>query len=187
MKYAADFRASAREALRGRWGIAVLAGLLATILGGVVSQGPELTFSYDGYGLNANLQLAGQTVYSWGGSPSPIVGALLAGGVFYLLLVGLVLAALFFTLGSVVGVGYARFNLDLLGGERPAVETLFAYFPYWKTTALTRLLQTLYVLLWSLLLIVPGIMAAYSYAMTEFLLADDPDLTPARPWPSPRP
>lgn len=37
MKYAADFRASAREALRGRWGIAVLAGLLATILGGVVS------------------------------------------------------------------------------------------------------------------------------------------------------
>lgn len=179
MKYAADFRASAREALRGRWGIAVLAGLLATILGGVVSQGPELTFSYDGYGLNANLQLAGQTVYSWGGSPSPIVGALLAGGVFYLLLVGLVLAALFFTLGSVVGVGYARFNLDLLGGERPAVETLFAYFPYWKTTALTRLLQTLYVLLWSLLLIVPGIMAAYSYAMTEFLLADDPDLTPS--------
>ena len=153
MKYAADFRASAREALRGRWGIAVLAGLLATILGGVVSQGPELTFSYDGYGLNANLQLAGQTVYSWGGSPSPIVGALL--------------------------VGYARFNLDLLGGERPAVETLFAYFPYWKTTALTRLLQTLYVLLWSLLLIVPGIMAAYSYAMTEFLLADDPDLTPS--------
>ena len=89
------------------------------------------------------------------------------------------LAALFFTLGSVVGVGYASFNLTLLGGERPAVETLFAYFPYWKTTALTRLLQTLYVLLWSLLLIVPGIMAAYSYAMTEFLLADNPDLTPS--------
>ena len=78
-----------------------------------------------------------------------------------------------------VGVGYARFNLNLLDGERPAVETLFAYFPYWKTTALTRLLQTLYVLLWSLLLIVPGIMAAYSYAMTEFLLADNPDLTPS--------
>lgn len=179
MKYAADFRASAREALRGRWGIAVLAGLLASILGGVISRGPELTFSYDDYGLNANLRLLGQTVYSWGGNSSPVFGALLAGGVFYLLLVGLVLAALFFTLGSVVGVGYARFNLNLLDGERPAVETLFAYFPYWKTTALNRLLQTLYVLLWSLLLIVPGIMAAYSYAMTEFLLADNPDLTPS--------
>ena len=47
MKYAADFRASAREALRGKWGIAILTGLLATILGGVVSQGPELSFSYD--------------------------------------------------------------------------------------------------------------------------------------------
>lgn len=128
MKYAADFRASAREALRGRWGIAVLAGLLASILGGVISRGPELTFSYDDYGLNANLRLLGQTVYSWGGNSSPVFGALLAGGVFYLLLVGLVLAALFFTLGSVVGVGYARFNLNLLDGERPAVETLFAYF-----------------------------------------------------------
>ena len=143
MKYAADFRASAREALRGRWGIAVLAGLLASILGGVISRGPELTFSYDDYGLNANLRLLGQTVYSWGGNSSPVFGALLAGGGFYLLLVGLVLAALFFTLGSVVGVGYARFNLNLLDGERPAVETLFAYFPYWKTTALNRLLQTL--------------------------------------------
>ena len=180
MKYAADFRASAREALRGKWGIAILTGLLATILGGVVSQGPELSFSYDDYGLHANLQLAGQKIYSLGGGTSPVFGALLAGGTLYLLLVGLVLAALFFTLGSVVGVGYARFNLNLLGGERPAVETLFAYFPYWKTTALTRLLQTLYVLLWSLLLlIVPGIMAAYSYAMTEFLLADNPDLTPS--------
>ena len=179
MKYAADFRASAREALRGRWGIAILAGLLAAILGGTVSWGPELNFSYDGYGLHANLQLAGQTVYSWGGSTSPVFGALLAGGALYLLLVGLVLAALYFTLGSVVGVGYARFNLNLLGGERPAVETLFAYFPYWKTTALTRLLQTLYVLLWSLLLIVPGIMAAYSYAMTDFLLAENPGLTPS--------
>ena len=105
MKYAADFRASAREALRGRWGIAILAGLLASILGGIVAQGPELTFSYDGDGLNTNLRLLGQTVYSWGGNTSPVFGALLAGGVFYLLLVGLVLAALFFTLGSVVGVG----------------------------------------------------------------------------------
>ena len=178
MKYAADFRASARETLR-QMGHRHSGGAPGLYSGGVVARGPELTFRYDGDGLNTNLRLLGQTVYSWGGNTSPVFGAFLAGGVFYLLLVGLVLATLFFTLGSVVGVGYASFNLNLLGGERPAVETLFAYFPYWKTTALTRLLQTLYVLLWSLLLIVPGIMAAYSYAMTEFLLADNPDLPPS--------
>ena len=34
MKCASDFRQAAREALRGKWGIAILVGLLAVILGG---------------------------------------------------------------------------------------------------------------------------------------------------------
>ena len=38
-------------------------------------------------------------------------------------------------------------------------------------------LQTLYVLLWTLLLIIPGIVAGYSYAMTPYILAENPDLT----------
>ncbi|MBR3924033.1 MAG: ethanolamine utilization protein EutH, partial [Kiritimatiellae bacterium] len=36
MKYAADFRKIARDALRGRWVTAVIAGLLAAMLGGVL-------------------------------------------------------------------------------------------------------------------------------------------------------
>ena len=43
--------------------------------------------------------------------------------------------------------------------------------------AAARLLQSLYVLLWSLLLIIPGIIAGYSYAMTEYILAEHPELT----------
>ena len=35
----------------------------------------------------------------------------------------------------------------------------------------------MYILLWSLLLIVPGIMATYSYAMTDYILAEHPELT----------
>ena len=80
-------------------------------------------------------------------------------------------------LGSIIRVGYARFNLDLVDGGNPSFETLFGYFSYWKTTAVARLLQSLYVLLWSLLFIIPGIMASYSYAMTEFILAEHPELT----------
>ena len=34
MKYAADFRYIAREALRGKWLIAVVVGLVASLLGG---------------------------------------------------------------------------------------------------------------------------------------------------------
>ena len=35
------------------------------------------------------------------------------------------------------------------------------------------LLQAVYILLWTLLLIVPGIMASYSYAMTGYILEKD--------------
>ena len=37
MKYAADFRQIAREALSGKWMIAVLVGLVASLLGGGIS------------------------------------------------------------------------------------------------------------------------------------------------------
>ncbi len=38
------------------------------------------------------------------------------------------------------------------------------------------LLMSLYVFLWTLLLIVPGIIAAYSYRMAFYLIIDDPDI-----------
>lgn len=45
MKLASDFRSIARNALAGRWGIALLAGLLASLLGAVSSGG--INFNFD--------------------------------------------------------------------------------------------------------------------------------------------
>ena len=42
---------------------------------------------------------------------------------------------------------------------------------------MARLLQTVYILLWTLLLVIPGIVAGYSYAMTDYILAEHPELT----------
>ena len=41
------------------------------------------------------------------------------------------------------------------------------------------LLEGLYIFLWTLLLIVPGIIASYRYAMAPFILAENPDMTPS--------
>ncbi len=38
------------------------------------------------------------------------------------------------------------------------------------------MLRTVFTLLWTLLLIIPGIIAALGYAMTFFILADNPDM-----------
>ena len=177
MKYAADFRQEARAALQGKWPLAILVGLVAAILGGATSGGPEFKINFTGGSLNANIQYAGQTIYSWGDGITPGLRAVLVGGAIYLILAAVVLGVLYFILGSVIKVGYARFNLNLTAGEKPPFETLFSYFPHWKTVAVAWLLQSVYVLLWMLLLVIPGIVAGYSYAMTDYILAEHPELT----------
>ena len=77
MKYAADFRRIAREALSGKWMIAVLVGLVATLLGGAGSGGPELKLNIDASGAHANFQFAGQTIFSTGGGLNSDIGAFL--------------------------------------------------------------------------------------------------------------
>ena len=63
MSVAADFRKMAREALRGKWGIAVLVGLVAAILGGAEGMGPELKLNVDNMGANLKIQFLGQTFF----------------------------------------------------------------------------------------------------------------------------
>lgn len=176
MKYAADFRRDARNILQGKWPMAVLVGLVAILLGGAGSNGPEVKLNIDTSGISANLQIAGQNVVSWG-SGDPALRTFLVGSALYIMVAALVLAAVYFILGSIVRVGYARVNLNLFYGETPSFESLFSYFPYWKTTATARLLRSVYTLLWSLLFIIPGIVATYSYAMTDYILAEHPELT----------
>ncbi len=54
------------------------------------------------------------------------------------------------------------------------LSTLFEGFKSYSRVLGTQLLAGLYTLLWTLLLIVPGIIKAISYAMTPFILRDYP-------------
>ena len=47
MKYAADFRAIARDALRGKWAIAVIVGIVAVLLGGAGSEGLKIKLNIE--------------------------------------------------------------------------------------------------------------------------------------------
>ena len=177
MKIASDFRYIAREALRGKWGIAVITGLIASLLGGLTSEGSNVKVNFDLSQGDVSLAVAGQTVFSSaegiGGNFTP----LLVGGAIYIAMAAIVLGVLYFVLGSVIEIGYARFNLELVDRAEAKIESLFTYFYNWKTTAVTRLLKSVYILLWSLLFIIPGIIAGYSYAMTGYILAEHPEIT----------
>ncbi len=177
MKIAADFRYNAREALRGKWLIAVVAGLIAFLLGGLGSEGLNVKLNVDMSGGMVSFDVAGMTILSTAGGGSEYLRAFLAGGVLLIAAAAIVLAAVYFILGSVIEAGYARYNLNLVDRTEAKLESLFTYFYNWKTTAATRFLVGLYTLLWSLLFIIPGIIASYSYAMTGYILAEHPELT----------
>ena len=177
MKLAADFRYIAREALRGKWGIAVIAGLIASLLGALGSDGPEVKLNIDMSGAAVNFEVAGQTILSTNGGLNDQLGMIIAGSAIYIAIAAIIMAVIYFVLGSVIEAGYARFNMNLVDRTEAKLELVFTCFDNWKTLAATRFLKDLYTLLWSLLFIIPGIVATYSYAMTGYILAEHPELT----------
>lgn len=82
-----------------------------------------------------------------------------------------------FLLGGVLQLGYARFLLKQHDGKALDFSDLFSQFDRFGTGFAQDFLRRLYTFLWGLLLIVPGIIAALSYAMTPFILEEHPELT----------
>jgi len=73
-------------------------------------------------------------------------------------------------------LGLTLFFLKLSREQDARFENLFDGFKMFSKAAGTYLLMILFIFLWSLLLIVPGIIAAISYSMSFFILADNPDI-----------
>lgn len=85
-------------------------------------------------------------------------------------------------IGIIVGapliVGIAVFSLSLARKQEATILQLFDGIKKFWTCLGTYLLAAIFILLWALLLIIPGIMAAYSYAMIYFILADNDEIGP---------
>ena len=175
MKRSDDFKARALKALKGRWGTAVLAALIATFLGALVYSGPELEIDYNEFDIQLNLNAARRqtTLFEISNVSDGVFNTIIL-----CLLLGAVILILFrIIIGGSVDTGYKRFNLDMMEeGKKPGIDTLFSYFKYWKTMAAARFLTDMYILLWTIALIVPGIMASYSYSMTNYILAENPGM-----------
>ena len=74
-------------------------------------------------------------------------------------------------------LGYARFNLNLVDGKDAAISDLFSQKDRLWDGFCMNFLQGLYTALWTLLLVIPGIVKTYSYAMTPYIMAEHPSLT----------
>lgn len=79
---------------------------------------------------------------------------------------------------SIVAIGMLYACWDLFTkGTLPEAGALFAPFKQYARTVGAVLLVFVYTLLWTLLLVIPGIIKAYSYSMTFYILCENPEMT----------
>ncbi len=167
---------NAWNSLKGYYWWACLVTFLASILGGS-SGGVRFNFNF-------NFNTIGSSSYS--GSPyedefSGMDGAEFAVFMVIFFIIWIVAMCIAFTIsafvGNVVRVGQCKYFYEARNG-RHDFNNLFANFKGGKymATVKTMFYQMLYIFLWSLLFIIPGIIKAYEYFLIPYMLAENPHL-----------
>lgn len=169
MMYAADFREKARISLQGNWGKAVGVGLVAALLGAgttAVSYGSGSGYSREVESisdLNGVVPVEFQVTYL---AVLSLIG-----------FIALVFGLIRFIVGGAATLGYVKFNLNLVDKKAASFADLFSEFHRFGAGFLMQLLRVVYIFLWTLLLFIPGIYAAYGYAMAPYILMENSDIT----------
>ncbi len=177
---ASDYRKQAWSALSGKWGISILAGLVASLLCGTSALVSTASVDFD-----INVSSASPSDLSAIFSSSEqevwiiiVVMAVVICLVAVVVAVSFIFSTAMFCIGSIIEIGYSRFNLNIIDNKNLKFTQIFSYFKHWWRAILANLLRSLFISLWSLLFIIPGIIATYRYSMVSFILADNPNMSP---------
>jgi len=73
--------------------------------------------------------------------------------------------------------GLNYYFLSFIRQNKPASEDLFKGVPVFGKAFIACMFMAFFIILWLLLLIVPGVIAAISYSMTYFILIDNPKIS----------
>jgi uncharacterized membrane protein len=87
-----------------------------------------------------------------------------------------VIAILQFLFAPALNIGLNTYFIMLHKSEDPPFSLLFSRLHIWLQCLGLILLMGIFIFLWSLLLVVPGIVAAYRYSMAPYLMAENPDI-----------
>ena len=90
--------------------------------------------------------------------------------------VGLFVTILASFLGAVLSVGFVLYCMAIRRGERAEYLTLFDGFSFVGKIIVLELVMSLFIVLWSMLFIIPGIVAAYRYQFALYNLCENPGI-----------
>ena len=78
---------------------------------------------------------------------------------------------------AVVGVGFSLFVMNSVRRSQPALGNLLDGFGMFPRVLFLIILQIVLIFLWSLLLVIPGIIAAYRYSFAVYVMIDHPEMS----------
>lgn len=143
-----QLKREALDALKGKWGLAVGATLLLGILIGAVELLITGVFSM---------------FWGWEEASDSLIVSIIA-----MLVIGPLTIGAYYLVLNVIRETSARIG-DLFRWFSDGSKLMKSF--------LTYLLMYVYLMLWTLLLIIPGIIKSFSYSMTYFILNDRPEYT----------
>ena len=85
-------------------------------------------------------------------------------------------SVLVWLLGCVLAAGYVLYHQGVRRGEEMPISSLFDGFGFVGKIVLLNLVITVFVALWSVLFIIPGIIAGYRYRFALYNLCENPEL-----------
>lgn len=85
-------------------------------------------------------------------------------------------SVLVWLLGCVLAAGYVLYHQGVRRGEEMPISSLFDGFGFVGKIVLLNLVMTVFVALWSILFIIPGIIAGYRYRFALYNLCENPEL-----------
>ncbi|MDO4912906.1 MAG: DUF975 family protein [Lactobacillus sp.] len=147
--------------LSGNWGWVILISLVTTLFATVFT---FLTLSATGLGF---LLPFGFQVYN------PIFTGFTVVGTILMFIICLLVNWLVSILGNSILI--SLFKLDQYDEKLPVVNGALSSLDgdYFIPLLLTTLIKHIYITLWYILLVIPGIIKSYAYSMTEFIVIDE--------------
>ncbi len=162
-----DYKNDALRALKGNWAPAVLAAIVLLAIGMVLSgpyavpytkliiDNPQIS-SMSASNPEAYLAAMAPVMRGWG-----------------------IMIVSFFLLFYPLSVGYYNAHKKLLvEGDNRLTSNMFSIaFSNYLHKFWGMLLMYIFIMLWSLLFVIPGIIKTFSYAMTPYILEENPELS----------
>lgn len=155
---------------RNYWPCVGVALILAIVTGGVSGAGSRFSLNID-QGVQYSYDM-GYSQYSYFSHLSPKALTFLSLGAVIAVLAGIAFAVL---VGNVFEVGGCSFFIKNRS-QRAEVGNILEGFKsgHYGNVVFTMFLKGLYIFLWSLLLVIPGIIKSYEYLMVPYILAENP-------------